>query len=91
MDGNHVRRGERVHVITLQALFTLYHEAFSQQHPHLTPILEKAAQTLNQAITGLDQSMEGNWVVNKNPDVPFWALGAHHALEHINRTMKVSG
>ena len=35
IDGNHVRRGERVHVITLQALFTLYHEAFSQQHPQL--------------------------------------------------------
>ena len=35
IDGNHVRRGERVHVITLQALFTLYHEAFSQQHLQL--------------------------------------------------------
>ena len=28
IDGNHVRRGERAHVITLQALFTLYQEAF---------------------------------------------------------------
>jgi hypothetical protein len=35
--------------------------------------------------------VEGNWVVNKNPDVSFSALGADHALEQINRSMKVSG
>ena len=34
--------------------------------------------------------VEGNWVVNKNPDVSFCALGADHALEQINRSMKVS-
>ena len=198
IDGNHVRRGERAHVITLQALFTLYQEAFSQQHPKLRQSLEKAAETLNHACTESDRSkieeahaelastidslkvveemsrfdainsnqplfrvvkqymkmvlemlqfiravrtadwelhlmaletftkyffahdkvnyarmiplylaemkslketdleiynefMEGNWVVNKNPDVPFCALGADHALEHINRSMKVTG
>lgn len=35
--------------------------------------------------------MRGNWVVNKNKYVPFCAIGADHALEHINRSMKVSG
>ena len=35
--------------------------------------------------------MQGNWVVNKNADVPFCCIGADHALEHINRAMKVSG
>ena len=34
---------------------------------------------------------QGNWVVNKNSDTSFCALGADHALEHINRSMKVSG
>ena len=34
--------------------------------------------------------LQGNWVVNKNP-LPFQAVGADHALEHINRAMKVSG
>ena len=34
--------------------------------------------------------LQGNWVVNKNP-LPFRAIGADHALEHINRAMKVSG
>ena len=35
-----VRRGERAHVITLQTLFTLYHEAFRSN----THSLEKAAR-----------------------------------------------
>ena len=35
--------------------------------------------------------LSGNWVVNKNPSVPFCALGADHGLEHINRSMKING
>jgi len=35
--------------------------------------------------------LHGNWVVNKNPDVPFCCIGTDHALEHANRMMKVSG
>ncbi|KAL9958706.1 hypothetical protein ACROYT_G035756 [Oculina patagonica] len=38
-----------------------------------------------------EEFCKGNWAVNKNPDVPFCALGADHALEQINRSMKVSG
>ena len=34
--------------------------------------------------------LSGNWVVNKNLHVPFCAVGADHALEHINRPMEVS-
>jgi len=29
-----------------------------------------------------DEFLQGNWVVNKNPHVPFCATGANHALEH---------
>ena len=35
--------------------------------------------------------LDGNWVVNKNQDVAFCALSADHALEQINRSIKVSG
>jgi len=35
--------------------------------------------------------LSGDWVVNKNSTVPFCALGADHGLEHLNRSMKVSG
>ena len=38
-----------------------------------------------------EEFLQGNWVVNKNPHVSFCAIGADHALEHINRSMKVSG
>ena len=34
--------------------------------------------------------MKGNWIVNKNK-VPFCAIGADHALEQVNRSMKVAG
>jgi hypothetical protein len=33
---------------------------------------------------------QGNWVVNKNKTVPFCSVGADYALEHVNRSMKVS-
>jgi len=33
----------------------------------------------------------GNWVVNKNPCVPFCAIGPDHALERLNRSVKVTG
>ena len=33
---------------------------------------------------------DGNWVVNKNPCVPFCAIGSDNALEHLNRSMKVT-
>lgn len=36
------------------------------------------------------QFVNGNWVVNKKCN-PFCAIGADHALEHINRWLKVSG
>lgn len=39
----------------------------------------------------LEEFKEDNWVVNKNPEVPFCAISADHALEHINCTMKVTG
>ena len=38
-----------------------------------------------------EEFLKGDWVVNKNPQVPFCALGADHALEQVNRSMKVSG
>ena len=34
---------------------------------------------------------KGNWVVNKIAKVAVCAVGPDHALEHVNRSMKVSG
>ena len=38
-----------------------------------------------------EEFIQGNWVVNKNPQVPFCTVGADNALAHKNRSMKVSG
>ena len=198
LDGNHVKRGENAHIITLQALFTLYQEAFFKQHQELHETLQSLAQefcdackdgtgtrvkkahmdmvsaidnlnilekmltfeaanannpmfkvmrhymrmvmemlafigavrtrdwslhlitlemftkfffandkknyarmipvylaemsSLNEADQEIyEEFIQGNWVVNKNAQVPFCAVGADNALEHINRSMKASG
>ena len=198
LGGNHVKRGEAAHTITLQALFSLYQEAFFVKHPAVRTIIEQSANQLSDACkegdkqditakheelaqtitsTELAAKMEqfdadhedrplfmftrgymamvmemmmfiravrtgdwdlhlealqlfvkyffahdmlnyarmiplylaemeivketdpeiyqefqnGNWVVNKNAKVPFCAVGADHAQEHVNRSMKVSG
>ena len=33
----------------------------------------------------------GNWVLNKNANAPFCAVSPDNALEHVNRSLKVSG
>ena len=33
---------------------------------------------------------DGNWVVNKTPCIPFCAMGPDNALQHLNRSMKVT-
>ena len=198
LGGNHVKRREAAHTITLQALFSLYQEAFFLKHPAVRTIIEKSANQLSDACkegdkqditakheelaqtitsTELAAKMEqfdadhedrplfmftrgymamvmemmmfiravrtgdwdlhleavqlfvkyffahdmlnyacmipvylaemeivketdreiyqefqnGNWVVNKNAKVASCAVGADHALEHVNRSMKVSG
>ena len=196
LEGNHVKRGQTAHVITLQALFNLYQEAFLVKYPDLKPLLEQATSRLDEAFATnketvtrahqemcqslksldidtkmeifeqsttsplftcmrqymqmildmllfiravrtadwllhlkalenftkyffahdklnyarmmplylaemdslkttdpdiLQEFLQGNWVANKNEEVPFCAIGADHALEHINRVMEVSG
>ena len=49
LDGNHVKRGENAHITTLQALFTLYQEAFFKQHQELHETLRSLAQELCDA------------------------------------------
>lgn len=33
--------------------------------------------------------LDGNWVINKSKEAAFLCAGAYHALEQINRSMKV--
>ena len=49
LGGNHVKRGEAAHTITLQALFSLYQEAFFVKYPAVRTIIEKSANQLSDA------------------------------------------
>ncbi|EDO39098.1 predicted protein [Nematostella vectensis] len=56
---------------------------------HLQAIEKFTKYYFSQALE--KEFLDGNWVVNKNPSVSFCGLGADNGLEHINRSMKVSG
>jgi hypothetical protein len=56
LDGKHVKRGQTARLVTLEALFTLYQEAFSKQHPHLQHSLEEVVKKLDQACEDIDQT-----------------------------------
>ena len=47
LGGNHVKRGEAAHTVTLQALFSLYQDAFFVRHQAVRTIIEKSANQLS--------------------------------------------
>ena len=49
LEGKHVRRGIDAHIITLQALHTLYQDAFFEEYPDLKGRLTVAAEAIQQA------------------------------------------
>ena len=60
-------------------------------YARMIPIYLAEIESLNESDPDIvDAFQQGNWVVNMNSDTSFCALGADHALEHINRSMKVS-
>ena len=88
-----VRTGNwQLHLTSLE-LFTKYFFAHDRlNYARMIPLYLAEMKMLNESDPEIyEEFLEGNWVVNKNPDVPFCALGADHALEQINRSMKVSG
>ena len=63
-----------------------------QNYARLMPLYLADIELLRQSDPDIYQEfMKGNWVVNKNRCVAFCSVGADHALEHINRSMKVAG
>ena len=81
-----------LHLQTL-AKFSRYFFAHDMiNYARMIPIYLAEMESLNESDPGIvEEFQQGNWVVNKNSDTSFCALGADHALEHINRSMKVSG
>ena len=88
-----VRSGDwKLHVIALE-LFTKYffvHDKIC--YLRMIPLYLAEMTSLESSDPDIyGEFITGNWVVNKNKEVPFCAVGGDTALEHLNRSMKVSG
>jgi len=60
--------------------------------PWMIPLYLAEMKSLKTTDPDIDAEFQnGNWVVNKNVRIPFCGLGPDNALEHVNRSMKVSG
>ena len=82
-------------LLHLQALeiFTKYYFIHDRlNYARMTPLYLAEMKTLPETDPDIYREFkDGNWVVNKNPNVPFSGFGIDYGLEHINRSMKVSG
>ena len=88
-----VRTGDwQLHLTSLQ-LFTEYFFAHDRlNYARMIPLYLAEMEKLPDSDPEIYQEfLDANWVVNKNQNVAFCALGADHALELINRSVKVSG
>ena len=88
-----VRTGDRK--LHLQALevFTKYFFAHDRlNYARMVPMYLAEMDSLPATDPDVyAEFLSGNWVVNKNSNIPFCALGADHSIEHVNRSMKVHG
>ena len=82
-------------LLYLQALeiFTKYYFAHDRlNYARMIPLYLAEMKALPEIDADIYREFkDGNWVVNKNPNVPFSGLGVYYGLEHVNRSMKVSG
>ena len=82
----------QLHLSSLQ-VFTKYFFAHDKiNYARMIPVYLAKIASLNDINPRLyEEFTNGNWVVNKTQPVPFCAVGGDNALEHLNRSMKVSG
>lgn len=87
-----VRTGDwQLHLHATEVFIKYYFAHDKLNYARLIPLYMADMKALAQSDPATwAEFMQGNWVVNKN-DMPFCAIGPDHALEQVNRTMKVSG
>ena len=80
-----------LHLSSLEA-FTKYFFAYDKpNYARRIPLYLAEMKALKHTDLYIwEEFQNGNWVVNKT-SIPFCAIGADHALEHLNRGMKVAG
>lgn len=88
-----VRKGDWFLHLTALKSFTKYFFAHDRlNYATMIPLYLAEMEVLLKSDPDVyEEFLSGNWVVNKNQDTAFCAVGADKALEHLNRKMKVSG
>ena len=83
----------KLHLALLE-IFTKYFFAYDRLHyARMIPLYLAEMKMMEESDPEMHQEFVAgwDWVVNKNSDVSFCEHGADHALEQINRSIKVSG
>jgi hypothetical protein len=88
-----VRTGDwNLHLLSTKVFVKYYFAHSKLNYARMIPVYLADMERLRQSDPDIyGEFLTGNWVVNKNKHVPFCAVGADHGLEHINRSMKVTG
>jgi len=80
-----------LHLFSLDALCKYSFAHDKQKYARLVPLYLAEMKALHTTDPDIHQEfIDGNFAVNKSK-IPFCAIGMDHALEHINRIMKVTG
>ena len=87
-----VRTGDwNLHLLSTRSFVKYYFTRSKLNYAHMIPVYLADMESLKQSDANIYRKfLDNNWVVNKNPWVPFCAIGADHALKHLNRFMKVA-
>ena len=81
----------KLHLSSLNELCKYFFAHDKQKYVRLVPLYLAEMTALETTDPDIYQEfIDGNFTVNKNK-IPFCAVGVDHALEHINRVMKVAG
>ena len=85
-----VRTGNwHLHLQSMETFLKFFFAHDMLNYARMMPVYLSDMKLKDSESTVYADFLQGNRVVNKNP-LPFQAIGADHALEHINRAMKVS-
>ena len=81
----------QLHLSSLDELCKYFFAHDKQKYARLIPLYLAEMSALETTDPDIHKEfMDGNFTVHKNK-IPFCAVGVDHALEHINRIMKVTG
>ena len=80
-----------LHLATLEG-FARFFFAFDRlKYARMVPVYISDMKSIQSTDPDIwDEFEQGNFVVNKS-DIPFCAIGPDHGIEHVNRSMKVTG